>query len=460
MKTIKNIITLSLVTATAILTIPSCQKTGTDVEYLQTSIDRYTFMGTGDQTLQIGIQSTASWTTECDEDWIILEQTADTLTVSVKENKSGFQKSGNILVKSGNLTEKIAIEQLSDRFKGRFEDMYYFSHYIAMSRNGRYIAGMKTKEIRNDAYIYTPTIIDTYTGEETYLEDIQGFDAINAISDDGKTLIYMQGGSTVKCLRDGVEFELTLPEGYNYPNVSSISSDGSVMVGYCINSKSSGWKPYVAVKWINGEPEILDIPSHNIWGIEDNLLSVMARGCSNDGSIAFGSEWTDFGLIYWKGKELHYPGYDYADKTEFTSVILEAETTNISPNGKYIGTSKAQYVEMSFPIKQPAVINTETGQLILIENSEEGSCKCVTDDGIAFIASPSALCDHGLVANINDGTVQSLTEWFQNNYNIGLSDNRYVMQVSDDGKVIWGIQAIPAPPMGLAFIPWYCYIGE
>lgn len=459
MKTIIRTIIYGMV-ALAAMAAASCTKNGAEAEYLQLSLDRYTFMGTGTQTIKVAVESSSEWKYECDAEWIKLEQPSeDTLSISVIENKSGEQRNTTIHITSGNMADEITVEQLSDRFKGIFEEMYYLGHNLAMSSNGKYICGMKTKEIRSDAYIYTPILINTHTGEKTELTDIQGYDQVASVSDDGKVIVYIgSSGAESKVFREDQEVEVKLPEGYKNPRVEFVNEDGSVWIGYCKSLTAiDGWKPSVSVKWTNGEPEILESPTTNIWG-DKYTLDVFARGASKDISVIYGSEFTDFGIIYWKNGELFYPGYDFADKNTNTSVRLECERTNISPNGKYLGCSTAELYTGSFAVKTPAVIDTENYKLITFENSDEGACTHVTNDGLAFIACPSLSSSYGFVADVKTKEVTPISDWMQNEFGITFL-NGYIRKVSDDGKVIFGIRTI-STPLGDGYIPFYCYTGE
>lgn len=196
------------------------------------------------------------------------------------------------------------------------------------------------------------------------MQDLEGWDQVTAISGDGRYIAYQDVSGSLTMLRvDDQEVEIKLPEGYRTPRIQYISNDGSIMVGYCRSLTAiDGWKPTVSVKWTNGEPEILESPDHNIWG-DKFTLDVMARGSSSDGSVIYGSEWTDFGVIYWKNGEAYFSGYEFADKSTNRTIITEADRSNVNPNGKYIGCSEAEIYTGSFPVKTPAVINTERNEL-------------------------------------------------------------------------------------------------
>lgn len=96
---------------------------------------------------------------------------------------------------------------------------------------------------------------------------------------------------------------------------------------------------------------------------------------------------------------------------------------------------------------------------IVLEDSDEGACIHVTNDGTAFIACPSVSSSYGFAADLETKNIVPVVEWMKTNYGISISSNRYIKRVSEDGKVIFGIQTIQTA-LGLGFIPWYCYVGE
>lgn len=425
-----------------------------DMPCLGVSVDQYTFLGRDDYILRIAVSSDSPWSAESNAQWIQWNQSGDTLEISVSDNVSGEVRSGIVTVSSSGLKCDININQLSGRFDGRFEDLFYLGQYVAMSRNGLYVCGLKSRIDGGGTYWYSPVIINTRTGEQKVLGEVEGYDAVMAISDDASTIVLrgMSGASTM-VLKDGIEVEVSLPSGYTYPFVSGMSSDGSVMVGFCKNSNVSGYKPYVPVRWVNGIPEILSYPDETVWG-DEYLMDTMARGCSDDGNIIFGSEWTDFGLVYWKDGTLFYPGQDYADLENMTTVATESSRMNISFNGKYIGC----FVK-SPEGAVPAVIDTDDNSLKLLDNAGDGCCIHVTNDGTAFVSSPFVGSTTGYAVDISTGESRGVSEWMQEKYGLSISSNRYVEQVSDDGRTVLGTCALQGP-LGTAYVAWYCYVGE
>lgn len=444
---------LSLLAAAAAGCLVSCSSKH-EIPYLGVSVDRYTFMGNDDYVLKVAVSSNNPWKVECDAQWVQWSVSGDTLEISVMENVSGEVREGIVEVLSAEMEKDICISQLTSRFNGRFEDLFYLGQYVAMSRNGLYVCGMKSRMEDDGTYIYNPVIVNTRTGEQTVLDDIIGYDAVMAISDDASLIVLREmSGALSMLLKDGEEVEVSLPSGCTYPFVSGISADGSVMVGFCKNANLDGYKPYVPVRWVNGVPEILPYPDHTVWG-EEYLMDTMARGCSGDGSVIFGSEWTDFGLLYWKDGSMFFPGQDYADTENMSNVASESTRMNVSMDGKYVGC----FVR-SASGSVPAVINTEDNSLITLDGVGDGCCIHVTDDGTAFCCSPSVGSNTGYVVDVNTGVSLGISEWMQEKYGIILSSNRYVEQVSSDGKTILGTCALESP-LGTAYVGWYCYVGE
>ena len=132
----------------------------------------------------------------------------------------------------------------------------------------------------------------------------------------------------------------------------------------------------------------------------------MARGCSADGSVIYGSTWDnlDYGMLYWKDGKVDWVGSDVRevrtvqiengigemiDYNIVNGMICTAELTNISPNGRWIaGTYRTEdypsprnYVQARYP----AFFNTETGTTTIVKDFGEGSAAHVTDDGLGII---------------------------------------------------------------------------
>lgn len=438
----------------AVFCLVSCQKEDA-VPYLGLSVERYTFMGKDNTVLKVVVSSNNPWNVEEVPEWVETKVNGDTLEVSVLANTSVDQRNATLSVVSSDLVCGLEVSQLPDRFNGRFEDMYYLSKDAAMSRNGQYVCGIKSRMDSNGNGFYTPVIINTRTGEQKELDELTGFDGVLAISDDA-SLISLRGssGANSLLLKDGKPVDIALPEGYQYPFVSGMSADGSIMVGFCKNANVTGYKPYVPVKWVDGVPEIMAYPDHTVWG-DEYLMDTMARGCSSDGEIVFGSEWTDYGLVYWKGDELFFPGQDYADLDNRTTVVTESSRFNISHNGKYVGG----FWKNANGGATPAVIDTENNELIMLDGVGDGSCIHVTDEGTAFCCSPSIGSAEGYVVDVRSGETKEFSTWMKDSYGLNLSQNRFVEQVSEDGKTLFGLTALTGP-LGTAYVAWYCYVGE
>ncbi len=110
---------------------------------------------------------------------------------------------------------------------------------------------------------------------------------------------------------------------------------------------------YRPLKWTDGgTPEVLPVPELNFRN-EPYVSGVMARGCSADGSVIYGSTWDnlDYGMLYWKDGKVDWVGSDVRevrtvqiengigemiDYNIVNGMICTAELTNISPNGRWI----------------------------------------------------------------------------------------------------------------------------
>ena len=137
---------------------------------------------------------------------------------------------------------------------------------------------------------------------------------------------------------------------------------------------------------------------------------MVVRGCSADGSMAYGSTWDnlDFGMLYWdKDGHVHWAGEDIyqVEPTEMigpmgepytdylvTGLQVQAEAFNMSPNGRYIGglyyKEEVNADRTDVVITQiAAVYDTEEHKTIILSDySGYGGVTAVTDDGLALIS--------------------------------------------------------------------------
>lgn len=412
-------------------------------------------------TIEITVKSNAEWEMENRNEWLHAERSGkETILIAADKNAGTEERSGEITLSTATVTQNLKISQLGAVFEGKFEDLFSVTRAV-ISRNGRFL-GCIESELMEDGwnYRYFMSMIDLETGEKTdYVES--GYSDIVAITDDGTEMIVANSGNMEYAIfSEGETFPITVPQGYSKIGVENMSSDGRIIVGYAMDSQIR----YCPVKWTDGTPEILPMPEINAASAE--LRSgVMARGCSSDGSVIYGSEWDNYGVVYWKDGQMHFPGLDYADYATvmiedpwigqyegemLCAFIMNAETNRISPNGKYLAGRYETAIDVGGVPTSGSVLaymDLEKEELAILDEYEDFGSETMTDDGMlfCFIGSGSS----GYAYDSNTGQMYTISEWFKNTYGIILSDDRVVTHIGENGT-FFGRKRHNA-----AYIPWY-----
>lgn len=429
----------------------------------------FTFKAQG-ETVEVKVDANTDWSVSGQPEWITVADQSDTsIFITAAANDADQMRDGTVEFKAGSASKIFTVSQLGKSFTGKFVDINYASR-VVFSRNGRFHAGI-IQEYLSDGYstMTYPVIVDSYTGELTKYDGDQDYTEVRAISDDGKVFsVSLQSGGTV-IFRDGQPSKVEM-SGYTWIGVEAMSSDGSVMVGYA--QKQGEWS-FVPVKWTDMQAEILEMPETNSWG-EPLSNGAMARGCSEDGSVIYGSEWDNQGLIYWRDGKMFFPGKDEA---EIKHVIIEswfgieegealctvtksAEPYCMSPDGHYIAAGYNDYKDNgdqpSTPLSYAAVIDTETGEVHYVKSDllNEITGISVDNDGICYGGSPAQGVSEGYAIDYRTSTVTPINEWMQTKYGIVVDMDRIVLGVSADGNIINGWKVLPSL-LGVQYLGWY-----
>lgn len=452
-----------------LILLASCEKEVLYNDYVKLSMTSFTFDSKDIQPLEVEVQTNDSkeWDAMLEEgDWIEFSKEEGKLVITAKENENSEPRSATLAVTSGNAKSVITLNQLAYGFSGSFVD-FPLQSYGGISRNGLF-AGY-VNPIQNQAtgnLSYECKVYNTETGEVKELEvpTVKAWDgsetgrpyeAVTCISNDGNSILFSHDSQARSAVvSNGEEVELKLPEGYQYPTPKYFSSDASVVVGTC---KFAADRMSMPVVWRNGEPEILEIPEFLANGIPMPSNGVIARGCSDDGSVIYGSEWKLMGLIYWKDGKMVDMASKYAEPIdEYKVAIIQthSSTTNISPNGKFIaayfnangsGSLGAEYY--------PVVINTETEEATIYRDYQGYMGIHAMNDGTIFVQRQLS-GDGAAVIDYATGELKPVSEWSKDRYGLSISDSRFVQYISSDEQVIYGNKAVNTG-LGFATPGWY-----
>lgn len=448
----------------------SCTKI-IESDQIYLSYSSYTF-NSGCDSLIIGVNSNTDWYVECSADWVNFSEIDDnSVKVSVTENITKEKRTAVLEFVAGTQIKKMDISQLFNSFSGHFAD---FDESLCLSRNGKYGAFLKAEYYDDGTDKVMIVIKDCETGKDIRaIDGKRTYTGINAISNDGR-IIVVRNTSGVDVYKDDAIVDFSVPECNSYV-IHSISYDNRIMVGYAYSNSP---KRYYPVKWTDGKPEILPLPDYDILGNE-LVNGGMARGCSDDGSVIYGSEWNTTGLIYWKNGELFYPSDENKEikviRKEVNGVLTDVEVTcyyaqtaescNISANGRYIASTMRDYIdlgqnEVSQEVYYPVIVDTETckGHVIRITGLTDFAGMTADNDGLCYAGTPRYGVKEGYVFDFRTMTALTLQEWMSSRYGIIIGTNRLVSSVSDNGKMIFGSR-VEETLTGTQYPVW-CYIAE
>lgn len=462
----KNII-YSALFALIVLVSAACSKIE-EADQIYISYSSYTF-GCEPGNLVLDINSNAAWDVSCDADWIELGgKSDDKLEISVTENATSSVRHASLTFTAGTAVKSVSISQLYKTFSGTFADIDELFTPV-FSRNGKFYATVTIVQGDDGSELKAPLVVNCETGERQVLEGLPGYTSVRAVSDDGSIVAYSSGLGGDVLYVDGEAVDVPVP-GCQYYAVHAISSDNRIMAGYAYNAQERSFKP---VRWIDRVPEILLVPEKDL--ADYPVKNAMARGCSADGSVIYGSDWNTYGLMYWKDGEVHYPAKDlmqiktinydnYGTIVEMPAVsyiFQYAESHKISANGRYIAAGVLDYLtespdRPSEQIRYPVVLDTETGEAhyLQFDGMYDHIGLTADNDGVCYAAAGHDNYMTGFVFDFNSSRAYTISEWMSSRYGISVDDNRMVVNVSDDGNVISGWKA-NSSMIGILYSGWY-----
>ena len=455
MKIARNII----MAAAVIIAAASCTKESGS-EYLNLSVNGYTFGWDGNDTLRVIVSTSESeWTAEPDNNAIKAERNGDEAVLTMQPNETSEYVSGVVTFTAGGMVKELYVDQSPKSYDGMFRD-FPLGGTVAMSPNGKYIAYMTQTIVEGDTYKFEPWLLNTETGELKLLEEppyvgmgMTNYDGFRCLSDDARYIVFENAGEAVNAMTiDGEVYDIKVPEGYSdNAKIEYMSGDGRVWVGFVKMDNVPGYYP---CRWVDGEPEILERPQYMIDGVTPTFAGTMARGCSYDGSVIYGSEWDSMLLVYWKDGQLFNIGQEQGEIISNDGLIqasglkTESQNTSMSPDGRYIGVKYGPGNGDAVP----ALVDTQTGRYETLDMN--GTVMTIGPDGTVFGASPAMMVSQGWIMDFENGTTVSLEDWLQQEYGITISGGRMVTHVSTDGKVLLGYR-IEVGAMGASYPYWF-----
>ncbi|MCC8019129.1 MAG: BACON domain-containing protein [Rikenellaceae bacterium] len=447
----RNILKIALALALAI-PLSGCEDDTSD--YIKLSMSSFTFSPEGEEEYTVTVDASGTWKATYTSTWITVEQDdSNTLRIGATPTRSNRMRKAQISVTSGYAEEIIEVTQL--RTNVIFNILEQHSQEFIMSPYGKYVCGVKVT-LENQVYYYTPYILEIQTGEITEMETVTEMYDAGAVSDTGVMAVTYWEGSAKYYTAEGEKRDVTIPEGFSNVVVHAISSDGTIFVGYGRNQEEGLYMP---IKWTDNQPEILSMPLTDTYG-RAVQTGTMARGCSADGSIIYGSCWDDFAAVYWKdsgswqyvggGDAINqhtliiegYNGLVYIDVVDLA--ITTAENTMMSTSGRYMAVTYqvnvAENREVVF-YHYPAILDTETGVLEIIRDLPDGFRsgwgRTASDHGHLSFACPHSTTYYGYV--YDGGITRSTTDYLDQEFGFMLQDPQaYIIRYAGEGESIMG----------------------
>ena len=449
--------------AAAVILLAGCTQDPKN-EYVKLSDAACTFRAADNLPQTVRVNASGSWTAESGASWLTVEQQADALVLTVADNDTDYDRSTEILIASGRAEASISVSQLAaDSNIARLRVLKTFSGGTVMSKSGRYVGGIISELQPDESYCYYPVIIDLQTDEWTktgpFPSALYMLLRPYAISDQGLFFCFnAQDGSSPGIDLQGNVIMPKQVEGFKLnPHVQGISEDGRIWVGYNQTGDYDNNNLFHPVKWVDGVPELLPMPETSLRGVPF-INGCMARGCSADGSVIYGSSWDnlDFGMLYWKDGKVDWVGSDVRetqtvqidngigetiDYRLVNGMIATAEYTKISPNGRWIAgayrTEKLAGNDIA-RTQYPAFFNTETRTTTVFDEYVGYVALHVTDEGLGMIGLQGLGVTSGSVVDVKSKTLLgSMSEWIQERYGIYVSGG-VLTYVTPDAKSVFG----------------------
>ena len=457
----RSIYKLAALLPASLMLLAGCAKIDEDIQFVRLEETTYSFQYKDNEPQTVVIEASGQWQAEASVSWIeIVEQTAGGAVINVQDNIDATEmRGGKIIITCGQASETVYVYQLGNTYnEWTYRYPIQFDLGAVVSPNGRYIAGRIPELQEDNSYISRVIFIDTETGEWHEVAEIPNslfaIEKPYAVTDQGQAFfLNTKGNDCVIIDLEGNITKVQAPEEYKYGgHVQCVSADGRLWGGYVSRPRSEGIQ-YMPALWTDGVAEVLPIPELNYHN-QPHSTGILLRGMSHDGSVLYGSTWdnNDFGMVYWKkdasGKyQVDYVARDRIEefetevngklitRVEVDGMTVQAQCTNISPNGKYIaGIYREEHGDVGNWVKYPGFLNTETGEVTTFPTHDGGGVTA-TDDGIGFITNGTVMPTSGAVVDIDNGVMLgSVEDWVYENYGIHVSFG-YITYVCPNGTL-------------------------
>ncbi len=410
-----------------------------------------------DEAQTVKVLTNVGFTATPSDKWITVTPGDGEFSVAVADNDTEEERNGSVTVSAaGYQSATLTVNQSAASAPGEavykiYEELLPFNG--AVSPSGKWLAGF-TQSIEGNNFTYYPIRINLETGEmirhDGISETMYPLDDINCVDDNG-TAYYMYAYSkTLKVDLDNTFYEMPHVPGYTAAtNVYGTNGDGSILIGYTKTfSDAAGNSIHVPIRIVDGVAEVLEQSDLSYRGTISKGGQI-ARGCSIDGSIIWGTDWTgtDAALCYWSDKDgykFHWAGekvrnpriekgFDYRGEEvdiELVDGVQAGGSTNyLSPNGKWL--SGAFTTERLSEDKKNIEKDRNYPYFYDVENDVDyilkdfhGYSGCgATDDGLGIICEASMATSTSIVDIKTGQLLGTAGDWIYEKYGIHVPSN-------------------------------------
>ncbi len=355
----------------------------------------------------ITVTAEAGWTAATEAAWLTVTKLSESKLQLIAEESNDMEyRSATVVITAGAGTQTITVTQLGlgNEFSIGTTAGYFAEGEI--SNNGHFIAGTSTT-VSGETQVIR---INTLTGKAAIIATL-GYDELNstitAVDNFGNIFLsdtYGWGEGLI-IDKDGKKQELPLADGAKGGSVAAVSEDGSLWVG--VSSLPDGG--ITATKWVDGDPVMLadtkafrkEHSNGNVYEME-LYMGCRALGCSNDGSVIYGSLLDGDRPVYWTAANNFEPEYvaeetfttEWFDESDplqgfmIEGPVIYYEKFRASSNGEYVtfGMQKPQPTGWE-PTRMPAggFFNLTTGENTVYGDEKEFITGGVLNDGTQFV---------------------------------------------------------------------------
>ena len=460
---------ISILIASVLLLLVGCSKAD-QTGYISLSDNSCSFNYDGGSTT-VMISASDSWHATTNVNWLSVEESPNSVQITVDENSQKAERVGEITVISGSDAATITIYQAGNN---NIPVIYRNISVSTYSPNKYYAAGLRL-DTENDVQVVYIGLFDLRNDRVIqfgpYNADSYPLSTISTIDDHGNMYIANEGGTKTYYFN-----KQTASIDFFAENVIiyHCSSDGSVVVGVVSFPTAGSEYPqdfpsvYLPRKWVNGVEKALPMPEKPFRGDAYGWFAgLLPRAVSADGKIIYGTEWqsSDWFMIWWdENDDWHYVGEDvrelnYIPVTDGSgnTYMYAMVSGMINSNAKQAMPQSGEWICGWYYTEQfredgaiigthyPAFYDVKHNKTHIFYDYPESCAVSVKNDGSAGFIRTNAIplgntsIDTSDIYAVNpqtETTISTAQQWFFDNYGIYPPAKSLPYGFSDDDTIV------------------------